>query len=197
MGQQMTALRMNLDALRRGTLAHPELTDLVARATRLADDLDHSVDFLTWELRPAGLELLQLPSALDDLVHTWSERFGIIAECDCVVPDDSAKLPIDVTVNLYRIAQEALHNIYKHAGALHVRVMIEVRKPKVLLIVEDDGKGFDVASAGSKAGVGLIGMRERTLLIGGTLEIESTPGQGTSVLVRVPLTPDRTESGTE
>jgi two-component system CheB/CheR fusion protein len=185
MGQQMTALRMTLDAAQRAAARQPELTDVITRATRLADDLDHSIDFLTWELRPGGLELLALPTALSDLVRTWSERFGIKAECQCL--GEESKLPLEIAVNLYRITQEALHNIYKHAGATDVRVMIEIRKLSVLLTIEDDGKGFDVTATESHSGLGLIGMRERALLIGGALQVESAPGDGTTVFVRVPL----------
>jgi two-component system CheB/CheR fusion protein len=194
MGQQMTALRMSLDAAQRGASAMPEVADLVTRATRLADDLDHSIDFLTWELRPAGLELLELTNALADLVRNWSERFGIEAEYECI--GGQAKLPLDVTVNLYRVTQEALHNIYKHAGATHVRVMIEIRSTAVMLTIEDDGRGFEVPPPTSThGGVGLVGMRERALLIGGELQIESTPGSGTTVFVRVPLTAGADKSG--
>jgi two-component system CheB/CheR fusion protein len=188
MGQQMTALRMTLEAAQRGA-ALPEVAETIGRARRLADDLDHTIDFLTWELRPAGLELSELPNALSDLVRTWSERFGIVAECECI--GLRSKLPLEITVNLYRITQEALHNVYKHAAATHVRVLIEIRTLAVLLTIEDNGRGFDAAAAGGpQSGVGLVGMRERALLIGGALQIESAPGGGTTIFVRVPLGSD-------
>jgi two-component system sensor histidine kinase NreB len=90
-----------------------------------------------------------------------------------------------VETTLYRIAQEALNNIAKYSRARHVEVILERRADCVLLIVEDDGIGFDVAERANGAGFGLIGMQERATLIGATLEIESAPDQGTTILVRI------------
>src|SRR5262245_50281693 len=94
------------------------------------------------------------------------------------------RLPPEVETTLYRIAQEALNNVAKHAAAKHVEIILERRPDAVLLIVEDDGRGFD-ASGIHGGGFGLVGMRERAALVGASLEIESTPGQGTTVLMRI------------
>ena len=103
-------------------------------------------------------------------------------------------MPYEIETNLYRIAQEALNNIQKHAKAKNVSVLLEKRGKSVTLIVEDDGVGFaagegEADADGSGRGLGLVGMRERATLVGGTLEIESAPGAGTTVYARVPASP--------
>ena len=96
----------------------------------------------------------------------------------------------EVETMLYRIAQEALNNVSKHAQAEHAEVILERRGPQAVLIVEDNGIGFDVnplSTSGARGGLGLIGMRERTAIVGGSFEIETAPDQGTTIFVRVPL----------
>jgi PAS domain S-box-containing protein len=185
LGQQMTALRLSLDWLRARIAGDATAVNDLDRTAQLAEDLDRSIDFLTWELRPASLDDLGL-SALDDLVTTWSGRFGVAAEFVFDGGDDR-RLPRDTEANLYRVTQEALHNIVKHAQATHVRVVLRFDDDRAVLLITDNGRGFDpsVARADS-GGFGLVGMRERAALIGGELEIKSAPGAGTSIVVRVP-----------
>jgi signal transduction histidine kinase len=189
LGQQMTALRMNLAAARSWADGDPARVVQAQRTQQLAEDLDRSIDFLTWDLRPAALDHLGLAAALQQLVTGWSERFGVVAEFESPGVD-GVRLPRDVEANLYRLAQEALHNIAKHAAATHVTVVLEMRTDRqVVLIVEDNGHGFtpgEVTANTRVAQLGLIGMRERALLLGGGLEIDSAPGRGTTIFVRVP-----------
>jgi len=186
LGQQMTALRLNLEALGARASRRPEVLGQVQRTQRIAEELDQSVDFLTWELRPAALDQLGLPAALRHLVAGWSERFGIGAGVD-VSDGDGARLPADVEANLYRIAQEALHNVFKHARATHVLVRLDRHDGETVLAITDDGRGFEPPPAidPSDGGLGLVGMRERATLAGGRLEIASTPEAGTTIVVRV------------
>ena len=187
-GQQITALRMNIEALR-GTVAGDAASLKHAERTeRLAEELDQTIDFLTWELTPAALDQLGLPAALVHLITGWSERFGIEAEYDTSGVDGVRFVP-ELESNLYRLAQEALHNVYKHAHATHVSVVLEKCDNRLVLVVEDDGVGFSVIGhRGLEAGsMGLVSMRERATLVGGELTIDSTPGQGTTLIVRVPL----------
>jgi len=99
------------------------------------------------------------------------------------------RLADDVETNLYRIAQEALHNVLKHAQARNVSVLLSRRDSHAMLVIEDDGRGFETGAAAPQSanGFGLVSMRERATLVGGELEIDSTPGAGTSIFVRVPL----------
>ncbi len=93
----------------------------------------------------------------------------------------------EIETNLYRIVQEALNNTHKHAKAKSVEVVLEKRGDLIVLLVEDNGKGFNPeATKNRRKGIGLIGMKERAALVGGTLEIESVPGRGTTIFVRVP-----------
>jgi signal transduction histidine kinase len=100
------------------------------------------------------------------------------------------ELTSEIETALYRIGQEALNNVGKHAQATHATVLLDRSAGRVSLIVEDDGIGFDVAQQLSvRQGFGVTGMRERALLLGGEFDIESTPGKGTTVVARIPLPP--------
>ncbi len=120
----------------------------------------------------------------------WSRHYKIEAELHAGNLEKKRLAP-EIETNLYRIVQEALNNIYKHAQASSVNIVVERRKDAMVLIIEDDGKGFDPSNIRtnkeSGVGLGLVGMRERAGIIGGTLEIESAPGNGTTIFVRVPV----------
>ena len=145
------------------------------------------------ELRPTALDDLGLHSALLNYVEEWSERSRV--EVDFQTAGlELRRLDPELETALYRIVQEALTNVVRHAHARHVGVVLECRQDLLVVIVEDDGEGFDVesvlASASLARKMGLMGMRERVALVGGTMEIESGAGQGTTLLVRVPLVRD-------
>jgi two-component system, chemotaxis family, sensor kinase Cph1 len=148
------------------------------------------LDFFTWELRPAALDDFGLVAALDTFVHEWSRTFRVAADFHSTGLED-VRLPFDVETNLYRIAQEALNNVHKHAAATRVGVMLERRDARIVLIVEDDGRGFDeteIRAGRADSRIGLRGLRERAVLAGGTAEVETSPGQGTTIFVQVPVT---------
>jgi PAS domain S-box-containing protein len=190
-GQQMTALRLHLEALRARAEDDLTMSAQVEGTQRLAEELDQTIDFLTWQLRPSTLDHLGLAASLKGLVRGWGERFGIIADFESSAPD--LRLAADVETNLYRIAQEALHNVVKHAEARTVSVLLSRRDQHAMLVIEDDGRGFlpdAPPPLHGAAGFGLVSMRERATLVGGELEIDSTPGAGTSIFVRVPLPAD-------
>jgi signal transduction histidine kinase len=99
-------------------------------------------------------------------------------------------LPLQVATNLYVLVQEALHNVAKHADARHMGVLLQAQSDQTVLIIEDDGCGFDpseIPSGAEKHGLGLTSMRERVTLCGGTLEIDAAPGRGTTIFVRLPV----------
>ncbi|HEV7844360.1 MAG TPA: PAS domain S-box protein, partial [Pyrinomonadaceae bacterium] len=188
LGQQSTALRLKLESLKDQCVDYKELCEPIEKVQEIAARLDSEVDFLAWELRPAALDDLGLTVALSNFVEEWSKHFAIQADFHSTGMDTERPAP-EAETNLYRIAQEALNNTCKHAQASRVDVLLERRDGSVVLIVEDDGVGFEMSDeALSEKGLGLLGMRERAVLIGGTLEIESTPNQGTTVYARVPLT---------
>jgi PAS domain S-box-containing protein len=195
LGQQMTALRLHLQAAQTVDDAGVAQQQL-AESRRLAEEIDRSIDFLTWDLRPPALDQMGLPPMLEGLVRGWSDRFGVAAEFVSHW-NTSSRPNVVVEANLYRLTQEALHNVFKHAAASHVRVLLESRDGIALLLVEDNGRGFDAQDSmqrSSAGGLGLVSMRERANLMGADLTIESTPGVGTSILVQVPIR-TRAENG--
>jgi PAS domain S-box-containing protein len=191
-GEQLTALSLQIGRLKAASASGAELRGEIDALDAIARRLDDDVDELIWQLRPTALDDLGLRAALTNYMHAWSERTHIPAKLH-----DSGllhqRLPSEVETTLYRIAQEALNNVAKHASAQHVEIILERRADAVLLIVEDDGLGFEPAAI-SGGGFGLVGMRERAALVGASLEIESAPGQGTTVLVRIADSSTRTRT---
>ncbi|HYN24552.1 MAG TPA: PAS domain S-box protein [Pyrinomonadaceae bacterium] len=187
-GQGLSALTLKLAALKRETGEQVKLREQLEVLEAVAKQLDADVDFLVWELRPTVLDDLGLPAALEAHAQNWSTHFGILAELH-VSGLQQERLTSEIETVLYRITQEALNNTAKHSGAGKVDIILEHREGHVSLIVEDDGVGFDGAQAfgPNDKGLGLIGMRERAALVGGTAEIESQPDEGTTVFIRIPV----------
>ena len=187
-GQQLSALSLKIAALRRGYGGQAELGEQLDDLDTIARELDRNVDFLVWELRPTALDDLGLVVALSNYVQTWAKHFGVEAELHTNGMEKD-RLTNEVETVLYRVTQEALTNAAKHAGAEDVSILLERHPDYVSLIVEDDGVGFEVEQTLStlQKGFGLAGMRERAALVGGTLEIESSPGQGVTIRVSIPV----------
>ncbi len=189
LGQQLTALRLTIGALREDHLTVDETRRRLELMETIVSQMDRDVDFLAWELRPAALDDMGLDAALTEFVRQWSAAQGVAAEFHDALPDDG-RLSADIESHLYRIVQEALNNVSKHAGAEHVSVLLERRGDDVTLIVEDNGRGFDIGEIrrnGKHGGMGLEGMHERVASIGGQMQYESTPGKGTAIFVRIPV----------
>jgi len=186
LGQQLTALRLTLEMLKSHAVEGTEVRVQVETLEQLALQLDEDVGFRVWELRPTVLKELGLRAALTSYVRKWSEHFGIPARLHTSRSTDDP-LTSELETMVYRLAQEALNNVAKHARADHVDVVLERGSENLSLIVEDNGVGFDPSNLETVGGgLGLIGMRERAALVGAHLQIESTPGRGTTVIVRAP-----------
>lgn len=200
LGQRMSALRMRIESMTTECAEMPRIAKLIEQVQESAARIDRDIGFLAWELKPTELETLGLVDALRSFVRDWSLRHGIESDFHADVPaneDGRPKLSPEVETNLYRIAQEALSNVQKHAGAGQVNVMIQQRGDRLVLVVEDDGRGFEDAEASldsSESPVvhGLIGMKERAALLGGVLEVDSTPDSGTTVIAQLPVSSRRT-----
>lgn len=188
LGQQLTVLKLHLEYLLAQS-GFAALREQIEQTQSLVQAIDKDLDFLAWELRPTTLDDLGLAVALGNFVEEWLTHFGTRADFHASGLDDQ-RLSRDSETMLYRIAQEALNNIVKHAQADRVEVILERRGNQVVLIVEDNGVGFDphqASAADARRGMGLVSMRERAAYVDGTLEIESQPGQGTTIYARVPF----------
>lgn len=190
LGQRLTALRLKLASLRNVAKGNKEISERVDRLQTISELLDGEVSFLAWELRPAMLDDTEFLPALEQYVIEWS-RFAEINTEFRKLGLDTTRIDGEIATNLYRITQEALNNVAKYSKASLVNVILERRAQDMILIIEDDGVGFDVPSvmdsADKRGGFGLFGMRERASLIMGELQVESVTGKGTTVFVKVPL----------
>ena len=189
LGQQLTALRFALSLLKQQHADGSNVGGTIETAHSIAHSLDAELDYIAWNLRPAAIDDIGLEETLRTFIRDWSEHYDLPADFNSFGFGD-VRLAPDVEINLYRIAQESLNNVSKHAGASRASVLLENRENDVVLIIEDNGIGFDVAeterTSALEKGMGLFGMRERAALVGGSLEIESAHGRGTSVYAKVP-----------
>jgi signal transduction histidine kinase len=167
----------------------PALRDTLGRLRRLADTALADLQRIATELRPPALDEFGLLPALNRHVRDRVAGSGVRA--DVQIEGRRRRMPQAVELALYRIAQEALANVQKHASATSVHVRLRFLPDAVRLDVSDDGVGFDPAASGEAArvGLGLPGMRERASIVGGGVEVSSQPGGGTRVSARIPLEP--------
>ena len=190
LGQQVSALSLKLSIVKRDTSLTVALKREIEFLEDIAKRIDNDLDFLVWELRPTALDDLGLVEALQDYILNWSAHFSTPAEFHA--EGAPGRLDPEIETVLYRIAQEALNNISKHARASQVDITLVRLPQQVLFTVHDDGAGFDPSQpfdTGEK-GLGLVSMRERASLAGGTIDIASLPGAGTTINVRLPLGED-------
>jgi len=180
MGQALTALRMDLSVIGKSA---PGTADQVRELKGRVDDIIQIVRDVATTLRPAALDLGILPG-IEWLVEEFQKRNGI--HCRVKVENGEIDLPEDRGIVLFRILQESLTNISRHASARNVEISLGGDATHVRLDVKDDGRGFDAAAAGNKKTFGLLGMRERVIMLHGTLSITSAPGEGTQVSVSIP-----------
>jgi PAS domain S-box-containing protein len=186
-GEQLTTLSFQIALLKKAGEHRADLAAHIDALELIAERLDRDVDHLVWELRPTALDDLGLRAALANYIQEWSRRTDIAAELHTSGLLDE-RLPSEVETALYRIAQEALNNVAKHSRARRVEIILERRTDCILLVLEDDGVGFEQPDSGAAgSGFGLVGMQERAALVGASLQVDSTPGKGTTILVRMPV----------
>jgi PAS domain S-box-containing protein len=185
LGQRLTALRLMLEALEGVSAPSTQ----IAPALEMLARIDQDVDFIAWELRPAALDELGLARVLETYVKEWSRHAGIRAVFHAR-PNNLGQFAPEVEASIYRIAQEALNNVTKHARARSVNVLLDLRGQELALVIEDDGVGLHPASKSVRM-LGLTGMQERALALGGSVELEPTPGGGTTVLASIPIVDGR------
>ncbi len=185
-GQSMTALQLRLGRLRRESDGLPEVQAAVDELHTMADGTMEELHQLAVNLRPSSLDRYGLVPALKQYLEAFRKQNPV--QVDFLATDlDQARLPDDVETALYRIVQESLTNVARHAQARRVSLILGRKDGLVKLILEDDGCGFEVDEALRRGRLGLLGMRERAEMLGGTLTIESSPGCGSTVYVEVPV----------
>jgi len=182
-GQALTSILLGLKPLEEALADHPARSDL-ARLRELVVNALQDVRRLAVELRPAVLDDFGLVPALERLIEGFAEQSEIRVDFHSALGE--LRLPPEVESTVYRVVQESLTNIVKHADAHNISVSLSRRESTVAAVIEDDGSGFDQRAVREES-VGLIGMRERLALLDGRLEIESRPGAGTTVVAEVPL----------
>jgi PAS domain S-box-containing protein len=190
-GQKLAVVSMEIDRLRQEA-AEPEVHERLGTILRQVGEAAADVQRMSRQLHPATLSDLGLPAALESECAIVSRLHGIRAVCHCgALPP----LPESLSLALYRIAQEAIRNAARHSGARRVDVYVGSDGRFVKLKIKDRGRGFDPEAVRGRAGLGLVSMRERALLVNGTAKIESKPGRGAVVEVRVPVRGESNEAG--
>jgi PAS domain S-box-containing protein len=185
-GQRLFALLLELGQIEKQTGGDPQLCERIRRAKQLADSILADMHSLAVSLRPASLDRLGLLAGLRHYAEQLGQQHALAIQVAAGGPQSLA-LPPDTETMLYRIAQEAVLNAVIHGRAQRIDMAVLEHEGHLTLIVEDDGQGFDVAAAARGGALGILGMRERAEMLGGTATIESRPGKGTTVYIEVPV----------
>ena len=183
-GQALTSILLGLKQLNEVVRDEEERAGVAALRELVVSTL-RDVRGLAVELRPAALDDFGLAAALERLAETFGEKSGTEVALEAQLGEERLDPTLETT--LYRIVQEALTNVLKHAGARRVSITLVRSDRSLTAVVEDDGRGFEPEATRREA-LGLAGMRERVALVGGRISIESAPGTGTTLAVEVPLT---------
>lgn len=191
LGGALTSLRWDLEDIEELTSETGDQPDLQGRRKkivsmmRLIDTTINTVRRIASELRPIGLDDLGLVAAIELHARKFQDRTGIIVKCDCT--QQSLKLSQDQSTALFRIFQEALTNILRHAQATRVNIQTKEEDGEFILTIRDNGRGITDDDKSGQRTLGLLGMRERAHLIGGKIDINGLAGKGTVVAVRIPI----------
>src|ERR1700730_8928554 len=188
LGQYFAAMLLGLKAADKASSWHDEGHLRIADLKDMTSAMSREVHQLSWELRPTALDDLGLEAAIANYLEKWSGRFDLNVDFVSNLREKRLSAPVEIT--RYRVLQEAMTNVAKHAHAERVSVVLDADSAEVRLVVEDDGTGFASRSANVPSaptgGFGLLGIRERLALVGGSLFIEPVPDHGTALFCRIP-----------
>jgi signal transduction histidine kinase len=185
LGQSLTCMGMDLAFLDRQIA--PENKDAAARVAALVElvkDTIRCVRRISSELRPSILDDLGLGAAIEWLAHDFEARTHIACAID--VPEDLS-LPVDLATPLFRVCQEALTNVTRHASATSVAIRLSCSQSHISLAIKDNGRGITEEEIKRYGSLGLLGMKERIAILGGTLDVEGKSGEGTTLTIQIPL----------
>ena len=188
LGQLLAALHLEISLLKSGEDPRNDKVESIRRnMSELVHKADQSVHNVAEHLRPASLGL-GIVTALKKLTHEFKKHSGV--SCILQLMDEPVHLDEDQTVAIFRIVQESLTNVARHAEASRVEINLWRSANDLIVEVHDNGKGFDSDNATNKNSFGLLGMRERAAVLGGNIDITSSPQQGTEIRVRIPIKRD-------
>lgn len=187
LGQLLSALNMDVGVLRLQADQAPHLMKTINDMQSIVDQIFLVTRSVTTSLRPAALDFGLVP-ALEWLADDFSLRWGI--DVKLVMPADNLPLSEARAATLFRISQESLTNVARHAAATRVHLSLRLQGDRLRLCIQDNGRGFEVTRPREHSGFGLLSMRERVLSLGGTLQIDSAPDSGTTITVDIPTDPD-------
>jgi signal transduction histidine kinase len=186
LGQACTAIKMDLALIgRKIAKRQTQLRARINSAMVLVDEMIATLRRIASDLRPGTLDDLGLAAALEWQAQDFEKRTGI--RCRVTLPRETLALDAERSTAVFRIFQESLTNVARHAQASRVVAQLEIRGDQLLFSVHDNGKGFDPMEAKMRKSLGLVGMQERALLLTGEFKIEGTPGGGTTMNLRIPL----------
>jgi PAS domain S-box-containing protein len=185
LGQQLTAIKLDVSWLDRKIAGDAVIKERIGGVLAMLTEMIHTIRRISTQLRPSILDDLGLIEALKWQVRDFQKRTGIQIEFEC--SEETLKVAPAVTTGLFRIFQESLTNVARHAEATSVSARLYVEDDRLILTITDNGKGFDPALAKKKKTLGLMGMKERTLMMKGAYQIDSRPGNGASLRFSIPL----------
>ncbi|MCK4793648.1 MAG: PAS domain S-box protein, partial [Desulfobacteraceae bacterium] len=191
LGQALTAITLDLGIIERelDPETDRDIRKRLSETRTIANELDQKIDELAFDLRPSILDDLGLIPTLKWYADRYSQRAEVEVEIEVI--GRKKRLPPEIETALYRITQEALTNVAKHAQAKKIKLQLDRQLKTVTVSIEDDGQGFDVeelqTTLAPPQGMGLAGMKDRISLLGGRLEIHSKPGEGTRIEIEIPL----------
>jgi signal transduction histidine kinase len=192
--QSLTSLKLGLQVIEQNAAGDGQVTEQVTKLKSLADETLESLHRLAVNLRPASLDHLGLVDALTGLVESTRQRSNLIVHFKTMGSRQDALITDEIETSIYRIVQESLTNVVRHANAAHVDVILEWQDDKIVIIIEDDGIGINIQKISETGRLGLVGMQERAEMLGGRFVLESAPQVGTTLVVEIPYANSNTYS---
>lgn len=190
-GQALTSLIAVLGAMNADAALPPQCQERLIVLRRMAEKALDDVHDLSLRLRPSAIDDFGLIPAVQKHCETVARRFEVAVDCQAVGWDGRQRLPAEVELTAYRIVQEAVSNAIRHGEARAIHVLFQRRAAGLLVVIEDDGRGFDATDWRTRCveggHLGLLGMEERSALLGGTMRVESSSSSGTHLFVEIPL----------
>jgi signal transduction histidine kinase len=187
-GQRLSLFAVRLEQVQNSPDLQIEVRSRLGELQKQTHEIATDIQSLSHELHSSKLEYLGIASAMRSFCKEFGEQQKV--EIDFQSHDLPSPVPPDISLCLFRVLQEALHNSVKHSGVRHFEARLWATSGQIDLLIQDSGEGFDSEAAKKSRGLGLISMQERLKLVKGTLSIESQPKRGTTIRARVPLSSD-------